>query len=88
MPLGHDPVEIGGGGLCVWCYSNCGKLYVWCYTGPLLLLLLISHRVGPAANPGKINLASAGTGNPTHLCGELLRMTTGIDVVHVPYRSW
>ena len=39
------------------------------------------------ANPGKINLASAGTGNLTHLCGELLRMMTGIDVVHVPYRS-
>ena len=39
------------------------------------------------ANPGKINLASAGTGNLTHLCGELLRMTTGIDVVHVPYRG-
>ena len=39
------------------------------------------------ANPGKINLASAGTGNLTHLCGELLRMMTGIDVVHVPYRG-
>src|SRR6202011_4567404 len=32
----------------------------------------------------KIKLASAGTGNLTHLCGELLRMMTGIDVVHVP----
>jgi len=39
------------------------------------------------ANPGKINLASTGTGNLTHLCGELLRMMTGIDVVHVPYRG-
>jgi len=39
------------------------------------------------ANPGKINLASAGTGNLTHLCGELLRMMTGIDLVHVPYRG-
>ena len=39
------------------------------------------------ANPGKINLASAGTGNLTHLCGELFRMMTEIDVVHVPYRS-
>jgi tripartite-type tricarboxylate transporter receptor subunit TctC len=39
------------------------------------------------ANPGKINLASAGTGNLTHLCGELFRMMTEIDVVHVPYRG-
>jgi tripartite-type tricarboxylate transporter receptor subunit TctC len=39
------------------------------------------------ANPGKINLASSGTGNLTHLCGELFRMMTGIDVVHVPYRG-
>src|SRR6266581_1365586 len=39
------------------------------------------------ANPGKINLASNGTGNLTHLSGELFRMTTGIEVVHVPYRG-
>jgi tripartite-type tricarboxylate transporter receptor subunit TctC len=39
------------------------------------------------ANPGKINLASSGTGNLTHLCGELFRMTTGIELVHVPYRG-
>jgi tripartite-type tricarboxylate transporter receptor subunit TctC len=38
-------------------------------------------------NPGKINLASSGTGNLTHLCGELFRMTTGIELVHVPYRG-
>ncbi len=39
------------------------------------------------ANPGKINLASNGTGNLTHLAGELFRMKTGIEVVHVPYRG-
>ena len=39
------------------------------------------------ANPGKINLASNGTGNLTHLSGELFRMMTGIEVVHVPYRD-
>ena len=39
------------------------------------------------SNPGKINLASSGTGNLTHLCGELFRMTTGIELVHVPYRG-
>ena len=39
------------------------------------------------SNPGKINLASSGTGNLTYLCGELFRMTTGIELVHVPYRG-
>ena len=39
------------------------------------------------ANPGKINLGSSGTGNLTHLCGELFRMMTGIELVHVPYRG-
>ena len=39
------------------------------------------------ANPGKVNLASSGSGNLTHLSGELFRMMTGIDVVHVPYRG-
>jgi tripartite-type tricarboxylate transporter receptor subunit TctC len=39
------------------------------------------------ANPGKINLASNGTGNLTHLAGELFRMMAGIEVVHVPYRG-
>jgi tripartite-type tricarboxylate transporter receptor subunit TctC len=39
------------------------------------------------ANPGKINLASNGSGNLTHLSGELFRMMTGIEVVHVPYRG-
>jgi tripartite-type tricarboxylate transporter receptor subunit TctC len=45
---------------------------------------LITHA---KANPGKINLASSGTGNLTHLSGELFRMMTGIEVVHVPYRG-
>jgi tripartite-type tricarboxylate transporter receptor subunit TctC len=39
------------------------------------------------ANPGKVNVASSGTGNLTHLSAELFRMTTGIEVVHVPYRG-
>ena len=39
------------------------------------------------ANPGKINIASNGTGNLTHLAGELFRMMTGIQIVHVPYRG-
>jgi tripartite-type tricarboxylate transporter receptor subunit TctC len=39
------------------------------------------------ANPGKINMTSGGTGNLSHLSGELFKMMTGIDVVHVPYRG-
>ena len=39
------------------------------------------------ANPGKINMASAGIGTAPHLFGELFKMMTGIDLVHVPYRS-
>jgi tripartite-type tricarboxylate transporter receptor subunit TctC len=39
------------------------------------------------ANPGKINMASAGTGNTSHLSGELFKMITGVDMVHVPYRG-
>lgn len=39
------------------------------------------------ANPGKINMASTGTGNLTQLAGELFKMMAGIDMVHVPYRG-
>jgi tripartite-type tricarboxylate transporter receptor subunit TctC len=39
------------------------------------------------ANPGKISMASAGNGSPSHLAGELFKMMTGVDMVHVPYRG-
>ena len=39
------------------------------------------------ANPGKINMASSGIGTAPHLVGELLKMMTGVDLVHVPYRT-
>jgi tripartite-type tricarboxylate transporter receptor subunit TctC len=39
------------------------------------------------ANSGKINMASAGIGSPTHVAGELFKMMTGVDMVHVPYRG-
>src|SRR4051812_41922016 len=39
------------------------------------------------ANPGKVNVASAGVGTSGHLSGELLKMMADIDVVHVPYRG-
>ena len=39
------------------------------------------------ANPGKINMASSGAGNLSHLSGEMFKMKAGVDRVHVPYRS-
>ena len=39
------------------------------------------------ANPGKVNMGSAGTGSVTHLAGELFKMMAGVNLVHVPYRG-
>lgn len=39
------------------------------------------------ANPGKLNMASAGNGSPQHMAGELFKMMAGVDMVHVPYRG-
>jgi tripartite-type tricarboxylate transporter receptor subunit TctC len=39
------------------------------------------------ANPGKINMASAGIGTSQHVAGELFKLMAGIDMVHVPYRG-
>jgi tripartite-type tricarboxylate transporter receptor subunit TctC len=39
------------------------------------------------ANPGKLNMASAGIGNSTHMAGELFKMMAGVNLVHVPYRG-
>jgi tripartite-type tricarboxylate transporter receptor subunit TctC len=39
------------------------------------------------ANRGKINMASGGNGSPQHVAGELFKMMTGIDMVHVPYQN-
>jgi tripartite-type tricarboxylate transporter receptor subunit TctC len=61
-------------------------------------LILVVHPSFPAktvpdliayakANPGKVNMASGGIGNSTHLGGELFKMMTGVEMVHVPYRG-
>ena len=39
------------------------------------------------ANPGKLSVASSGTGSPNHMAGELFKAMTGVDMVHVPYRG-
>src|SRR5262249_4475914 len=39
------------------------------------------------ANPGKINMASGGSGTSVHMSGELFKVMTGITMQHVPYRG-
>jgi tripartite-type tricarboxylate transporter receptor subunit TctC len=65
------------------------------YRGPAVLVVhpsfpaksvpeLIAHA---KANPGKINMASGGVGSAQHVYGELFKMMTGVDMLHVPYRG-
>jgi tripartite-type tricarboxylate transporter receptor subunit TctC len=39
------------------------------------------------ANPGKVSMASGGTGSASHIGGELFKMMTGVDMLHVPYKG-
>jgi tripartite-type tricarboxylate transporter receptor subunit TctC len=39
------------------------------------------------SKPGQVNYASVGTGSPPHLAAELLRITAGIDMQHIPYKG-
>jgi len=39
------------------------------------------------SQPGKLNYASVGTGSPGHIAGELFKLKTGVDMVHVPYKG-
>jgi tripartite-type tricarboxylate transporter receptor subunit TctC len=39
------------------------------------------------SNPGKLNMASSGNGSTIHVSGELFKMMTGVNMVHVPYRG-
>jgi tripartite-type tricarboxylate transporter receptor subunit TctC len=39
------------------------------------------------ANPGKVNMSSAGNGSAPHVAGELFKMLAGVNMVHVPYRG-
>jgi tripartite-type tricarboxylate transporter receptor subunit TctC len=61
-------------------------------------MLLVAHPSVPArtvaeliahaeVNPGKVTMASFGTGSASHLAGELFKMMAGINMVHVPYRG-
>src|SRR5207245_1541765 len=39
------------------------------------------------AQPGRLSFASAGNGTPSHIAGELLKLKTGVDLLHVPYKG-
>ncbi len=39
------------------------------------------------ANPGKLGFGSSGVGGAHHLSGEMLKLRTGIDIVHIPYKG-
>ncbi len=39
------------------------------------------------AHPGAVNMASAGTGTPNHMSGELFKAMAGVDMIHIPYRG-
>src|SRR5207244_8446669 len=60
--------------------------------------ILVAHPSVPADNvkelialakaqPGKLNYASVGTGSPGHIAGELFKLRTGVDIVHIPYKG-
>jgi tripartite-type tricarboxylate transporter receptor subunit TctC len=60
--------------------------------------ILVAHPSVPVNNirelialaksqPGKLNYASVGTGSPGHIAGELFKLKTGVDMVHVPYKG-
>jgi tripartite-type tricarboxylate transporter receptor subunit TctC len=55
---------------------------------PSLAAKTVSAFIGyTKANPGKVNMASAGSGAPGHVSGELFKAMTGVDMLHVPYRG-
>jgi tripartite-type tricarboxylate transporter receptor subunit TctC len=55
---------------------------------PALPIRTVAELIAYAkSNPGKVNMGSSGSGNLSHLAGELFKMMTGTEMVHVPYRG-
>jgi tripartite-type tricarboxylate transporter receptor subunit TctC len=56
--------------------------------GPGLPVSSVQEMIAYAkANPGKLGFGSSGVGGAHHLSGEMLKLRTGIDIVHVPYKG-
>ena len=64
-----------------------GGEYVMVVTPSVPAKTVVAFIAYAKANPGKINMASPGNGTAVHVFGELFKMMTGIDMVHVPYRT-
>jgi tripartite-type tricarboxylate transporter receptor subunit TctC len=80
--LGYDPLKA---------FAPVGQLIVthqFLCVHPDLPVKTLPELVAYArANPGKISYGTQGFGTGTHLLNELLKLETGIDIVHVPYRG-
>jgi tripartite-type tricarboxylate transporter receptor subunit TctC len=64
-----------------------GSPYVMVVNTSLPVQTVPEFMVYAKANPGKLNMGSSGNGSVSHVFGELLKMMTGIDLVHVPNRG-
>ena len=61
---------------------------LWLVVNPAVPANSVQELVALAkAQPGKLTYASIGTGTTLHLAGELFRMNTGVDILHVPYKG-
>ncbi|MBV8752956.1 MAG: tripartite tricarboxylate transporter substrate binding protein [Hyphomicrobiales bacterium] len=67
--------------------SICQNPYVMAVTPSFPAQTVPAFIAYAKSNPGKINMASAGIGGPTHVFGELFKVAAGADLVHVPYRG-
>jgi tripartite-type tricarboxylate transporter receptor subunit TctC len=61
--------------------------FVICVNPSVLTMSVPGFMAYASANPGKVNMASAGNGSPHHVFGELFMAMTGIKMLHVPYRG-
>jgi tripartite-type tricarboxylate transporter receptor subunit TctC len=82
MKLGFDPrkdlVAVGG-------ISNFPNILLVSSKDPARSLQDLVSRA--RSEPGRVTYGSSGPGTSSHLCGELLRVLAGIDIVHVPYKG-
>jgi len=68
--------------------TNIAAVPLWLVVNPALPVRSVSELIAYArANPGKIAYASSSQGGAPHLAGELFKLMTGTDLVHVPYRG-
>ena len=68
--------------------TNIAAVPLWLVVNPALPVRSVAEFIAYArANPGKIAYASSSQGGAPHLAGELFKLMTGTDLVHVPYRG-